>query len=125
MGQAIVLYDKAKSLFYVPEEGWYDTEEGQSDLFVRTRALSDGAMPAATSLILMDQIELAEFTDDSRFLEDAFNTLESESQLISSVPLAAVVATQGLNILLEAYPEKFDEELEITVKQIFSNADEL
>jgi len=52
MEQAIALYDKAKSLFYVEGEGWYDTEEGQSDLFVRTRAQSDGAMPAATSLIL-------------------------------------------------------------------------
>jgi len=115
MEQAIVLYDKAKSLFYVEGEGWYDTEEGQSDLFVRTRAQSDGAMPAATSLILMDQIEFAELTNEPRFLADAMVTLESESQLINAVPLAAVVATQGLNTLLQRYPEKFDEEFEITL----------
>jgi len=115
MEQAITLYDKAKSLFYVEGQGWYDTEDGQSDLFVRTRAQSDGAMPAATSLILMDQIEFAELTNDSRFLEDAMITIESESQLINSVPLAAVVATQGLNILLQTYPEKFDEEFEVTL----------
>jgi len=115
MEQAIALYDTAKSLFYVEGEGWYDTEEGKSDLFVRTRALSDGAMPAASSLILMDQIDFTELTGESRFLQDALATLDSESQLISSVPLAAVVATQGLNALLEAYPEKFDEEFEITM----------
>jgi len=112
---AIELYDKAKALFYVEGEGWYDTEEGQSDLFVRTRALSDGAMPAATSLILMDQIELAEFTNDSRFQSDALWTLDSESQLISSVPLAAVVATQGLHTMIGLFPEKFDEEFEVTM----------
>ena len=115
MEQAVALYDTAKSLFYVEGEGWYDTEEGKSDLFVRTRALSDGAMPAATSLVLMDQIDFAEMTGDSRFLQDALATLASESYLISSVPLAAVVATQGLNTLLQTYPEKFDEEFEITM----------
>jgi len=115
MEQAIALYDKAKSLFYVEDQGWYDTEEGQSDLFVRTRAQSDGAMPSATSLILMDQIEFSELTNDPRFLEDAMVTIGSESQLISSAPLAAVVATQGLNILLQAYPEKFNEEFEVTL----------
>ena len=115
MEKTIALYDKAKSLFYVEGEGWYDTEEEQSDLFVRTRALSDGAMPAATSFILMDQIELAELTHEARFLEDALITLESESHLINSVPLAAVVATQGLHTMLQKYPEKFDEVIEITV----------
>ena len=115
LNQAIELYDKAKSLFYVKGEGWYDTREGQSDLFVRTRAQSDGAMPAGTSLILLDQIELASRTNDARFLEDALVTLNSESQLLSAAPLAAVVATQGLHTLLERYPEKFDEEFEVTL----------
>ena len=113
--QAIQVYDKAKSLFYVEDEGWYDTEEGQSDLFVRTRALSDGAMPAATSLILLDQIGLAQATQESRFLTDAMVTLDSESQLINATPLAAVVATKGLQTMLTAFPEKFDEEFDVTM----------
>jgi len=108
--QATELYDTAKLLFYAPEDGWYDTEEGQSDLFVRTRAQSDGAMPAATSLILLDQIDLAQMTSDPRFLEDAMETLESESQLLTAAPLAAVVATRGLHTLIQMYPEKFAEE---------------
>ncbi len=113
LNQAIELYDKAKSLFYMQGEGWFDTEEGQSDLFVRTRAQSDGAMPAATSLILTAQIQLAEYTNDSRFIDDAMSTLESESQLLRNAPLAAVVATQGLHSVLLSHPERFDDETNV------------
>ncbi len=105
--QATELYDTAKELFYAQNDGWYDTEEGQSDLFVRTRAQSDGAMPAATSLILLDQIDLAQVTQNPIYLEDALQTLESESQLLTAAPLAAVVATRGLHTLLQTHPEKF------------------
>ena len=101
------MYDTAKELFYAQNDGWYDTEEGQSDLFVRTRAQSDGAMPAATSLILLDQIDLAQVTQNPIYLEDALQTLESESQLLTAAPLAAVVATRGLHTLLQTHPEKF------------------
>lgn len=115
LANAVELYDKAKALFYVQGDGWYDTEDAQSDLFVRTRAQSDGAMPAATSLILRDQIQLAEMTGESRFLQDALITLESESQLIAFNPLAASVATTGLHILLKSHPEEFDETFEVTM----------
>ena len=112
---AIELYEKAKSLFYVEGEGWYDTEEGQSDVFVRTRALADGAMPAGSSLILQDQIALAEFTGEQSYVQDALATLESESHLMNSAPLATVVATAEFSKLLDRYPEKFDEEFEFTI----------
>ena len=105
---AIVLYDKARALFYVDGEGWYDTEKGKSDLFVRTRALSDGAIPAATSFILGDLIALSDATNEARFLTDAIATVDSESQMISSQPLAAVVATMHLNTLFGSHPEKFN-----------------
>ncbi|MBT4530291.1 MAG: DUF255 domain-containing protein [Phycisphaerae bacterium] len=115
--QAEQLYATAKTLFYVEGEGWYDTEEGQSDLFVRTRAQSDGAMPAATSLIFRDLISLAELTGKTTYLSDALATLDSESQLIQSVPLAAIVATTGLHKLIQTYPEKFDEEFELALDE--------
>ncbi|MBC8309892.1 MAG: DUF255 domain-containing protein [Phycisphaerales bacterium] len=111
--QAIELYDIARSLFYVQGEGWYDTEDEQSDLFVRTRAQSDGAMPSATSLILLDQIDLAKLSGDSRFLDDAIRTIESESKLLTTSPLSAVVATRGLHTLLQRYPETFAEDIEV------------
>lgn len=113
--EAIELYNKARELFYVDGEGWYDTQEGQSDLFVRTRAQSDGAMPSATSLILSDLVQLSSITNESRFLNDAMKTLKSESKLIDSAPIAAVVATTTLHNLLQSHPEKFDESFEVTM----------
>jgi len=115
LASAIKLYDKARELFFVEGEGWYDTREGQSDLFVRTRALTDGAMPAAPSFILTDLVMLNAITRESRFLNDAIKTLDSESQLLQQNPLAAVVATQALHTLLETHPEKFNEPFEITM----------
>ncbi len=113
--EAIALYDKARELFYVEGEGWFDTEQGKSDLFVRTRALSDGAIPAASSYILGNQVALSKLTNDSRFLQDAMATLDAESQLISASPLSAVVATMHLNNLLDSHPEKFNEEFEFSI----------
>ena len=107
LASAIKLYDEARVLFYVEGRGWYDTQEGQSDLFVRTRALSDGAVPAATSMILADLVSLAEITRDPRFRIDAMNSLNSESQLIDRAPTYAVVATQAMNKLHATHPELF------------------
>jgi uncharacterized protein len=115
LDEAITLYGKARELFYVDGEGWYDTEQGKSDLFVRTRALSDGAIPAASSYILGAQISLSKLTNDSRFLQDAMATLDAESQMLSASPLSAVVATMHLNGLLDAHPEKFNEEFEYSI----------
>ncbi len=108
LASAIELYDKARELFFVEDEGWYDTEEGKSDLFVRTRALSDGAIPAATSFILGDLVSLSEITKDSRFIDDAMRTIESESQWLSSQPIAVVVAAKHVDRFMKLHPEKFD-----------------
>ena len=107
---AIVLYEKARELFYVSGEGWYDTEKGKSDLFVRTRALSDGAIPAATSFILGDQVNLLEFTGDNTYLEDALETINSESQWLNAQPLAVLVAAKHVDRLMKSHPDKFGSE---------------
>lgn len=109
LDSAIKLYDQARSLFFVEGRGWFDTKEGQSDLFVRTRALTDGALPAATSLILADLVTLSEITKDPRFRSDAMKSLNSESQLLDRAPTAAVVATQAFNKLYSVHPELFPE----------------
>jgi len=114
LATAITLYDQARSLFFVEGRGWYDTQEGQSDLFVRTRALTDGAMPAATSLILADLVSLSEITNDPRFISDAMKSLNSESQLIDRSPSSAVVATQAFNKFYSVYPELFAEATDST-----------
>jgi DsbC/DsbD-like thiol-disulfide interchange protein len=72
-------------------------------------------MPSATSLILSDLVQLSSITNESRFLNDAMKTLKSESKLIDSAPIAAVVATTTLHNLLQSHPEKFDESFEVTM----------
>ena len=112
---AIALYNKAKALFFVEGEGWYDTEADQSDLFVRTRSLHDGAIPAATSMMLENEIQFAELTRESHWINDALATLDSESQLMKESPLAVVFATKELDGLLKNHPEKFDEPFEVSM----------
>ena len=116
LASAIKLYDEARILFFVEGKGWYDTQEGQSDLFVRTRALSDGAVPAATSMILADLVSLTEITRESRFRSDAMKSLNSESQILESTPTYAVVATQALNKLYAMHPELFGESIDSVVE---------
>ena len=110
LSAAIELYDKARELFYVEDQGWYDTEEGKSDLFVRTRALSDGAIPAATSYILDDVISLSEFTGEQRFEEDVMGTIDSESQWLNTQPLAVIVAAKNFDRWVKAHPEEYGKE---------------
>ena len=112
---AIELYDKARELFFVEGEGWYDTEEGKSDLFVRTRALSDGAIPAATSFILGDLVSLSEITDEERFIDDAMRSIESISQWLSTQPISVVVAAKHVDKFMKLHPEKFGSKLNIIV----------
>ncbi|MBC8201077.1 MAG: DUF255 domain-containing protein [Planctomycetes bacterium] len=110
LSAAIELYDTARELFYVKGQGWFDTEEGKSDLFVRTRALSDGAIPAATSYILDAVISLSEFTGEERFEEDVMGTIDSESQWLSSQPLSVIVAAKNFDRWVKAHPEEYAKE---------------
>ena len=110
------LYAQAKLRFYVVGEGWYDTEKDQADLFVRTRAFYDGAVPAATSMIMDAIVTLSELTDEQTYLDDAFEALNFESGILQQSPTSVVVATGTLHRLLEAHPERFNEEFEVSIK---------
>ncbi len=110
------LYTQAKHRFYVAGEGWYDTEKDQSDLFVRTRAFYDGAVPAATSMIFDAVVTLAELTSEQTYLEDAIDALNFESGVLQQSPTSAVVATGTLHRLLEVHPERFNEEFEVSLQ---------
>jgi uncharacterized protein YyaL (SSP411 family) len=107
LNDAIELYDKARELFYVQGQGWYDTEEGKSDLFVRTRALSDGAIPAATSYILDVVVSLSAITGEQRFKVDVMGTIDSESQWLNSQPLSVIVAAKNFDRWVKAHPEEY------------------
>lgn len=109
------LYTQAKLRFYVVGEGWYDTEENQSDLFVRTRAFYDGAVPAATSMIFDALVTLAELTGEQIYIDDAFDAAIFESGVMQQSPTSVVVATGAFHRFLQNHPEKFDEEFEVSI----------
>ena len=109
------LYAQAKIRFYVEGEGWYDTEENQSDLFVRTRAFYDGAVPAATSMIFDALVTLSQLTGEQIYIDDAFEAAKFESGVMQQAPTSVVVATGAFHRLLQEHPEKFDEEFEVSI----------
>ena len=111
---AIELYAQAKARFFVEGEGWYDTEEDQSDLFVRTRAYSDGAVPAATSMMLDSLVTLSELTGEPEYLDAAVDATKFESGVMQRSPTAVIVATGAFHRLLSAHPERFNEEFEVS-----------
>ena len=55
--------------------GYFDTLEGQSDLFVRTRGTYDGAIPSGNSQMVHNLLDLHELTGDPRWLEVAYAAL--------------------------------------------------
>ncbi|HJN71593.1 MAG TPA: DUF255 domain-containing protein, partial [Phycisphaerales bacterium] len=116
LAMAKELYAQAKLRFYVKEEGWYDTEENQSDLFVRTRVFYDGAVPAATSMMFDATVTLSQLTDEQSYLDDALELLKVESGIMQQSPTSVVVATSALHRLLEAHPEQFNEEFEVSIE---------
>ena len=116
LAMAKELYAQAKLRFYVKEEGWYDTEENQSDLFVRTRAFYDGAVPAATSMMFDATVTLSQLTEEQSYLDDALELLKVESGIMQQSPTSVVVATSALHRLLEAHPEQFNEEFEVSIE---------
>ena len=115
LNMAIDLYTQAKLRFYVKGEGWFDTEEKQPDLFVRTRAFYDGAVPAATSMIFDAIVTLAQITGKEEYVEEAVAAAMFESGIMQQSPTAVVVATSAFHRLLQSHPERFNESFEVSL----------
>ena len=113
--EAISLYQIARDRFFVEGRGWYDTQEGQDDLFVRSRSLFDGSVPAATSMMLADLVGLEEATGEAVYLEDAMSTIRAISPMLVRSPVGAALATSSLHQLIQRHPDRFDEPFEISM----------
>ena len=97
LARAIELADRAEDLFGDPETGgFYDTPEGQSDLFVRAQSVYDGAIPSATSTFLNTLIDLYESTGEDRFADRASRGLVRTSSHINRSPVGHVNSVRAL-----------------------------
>ena len=97
LARAIELADRADALFGDRETGgFYDTLEGQSDLFVRAQSVYDGAIPSATSTFLNALIDLFEITGEDRFAERAARGLARTSSHIHRSPVGHINSVRSL-----------------------------
>lgn len=88
--------------------GYFDTLDGQSDLFVRIKSSYDGAVPSGNSVMLINLLDLHELTWKPQYLDDALATLRSLSSMISQRPTGSVVAVLGLKRIIDQYPQKLE-----------------
>jgi uncharacterized protein YyaL (SSP411 family) len=101
------LADAAKTQFWdssLGVRGYFDTLEGQADLFVRVKSSYDGAVPSGNTVMLLNLIDLHETTKKSAYLDDALATLRSLSSVIAQRPAASVLSVQGLKRFIDRYP---------------------
>ncbi|MCH7545762.1 MAG: DUF255 domain-containing protein [Planctomycetes bacterium] len=84
--------------------GFFDTLEGQADLFVRTKSTRDGVVPSGNSVMIHNLLDLYEFTGDPRYLKDAAATLAFLSRKIKTQPTDAAIAVLALHRFVNSYP---------------------
>ncbi|MCZ6835313.1 MAG: DUF255 domain-containing protein [Planctomycetota bacterium] len=104
--RAIELMDVARRLFWDDSHGGYfDTLEGQTDLFVRTKSTRDGVVPNGNSVMVHTLLDLYEFTHDPRYLTDAAATMAFLSRKVTAQPTDAAIAVLALNRFVASYAE--------------------
>ncbi len=92
--------EQAHELFGDGSWGFYDTRADQSDLFVRTSATRDGAIPSAHAVMLHTLIDLHTLTNDPAWLDRALGCLRSLSPEMSDNPVSTAHSTEALLRLL-------------------------
>ncbi|MHC5023999.1 MAG: DUF255 domain-containing protein [Planctomycetota bacterium] len=106
---AAALAEAAKQRFWDPAGGaYFDTRADQSDLFVRTKSLYDGAVPCGNSVMLVNLLGLNTRTGESAWLDDAAATLAALSPVLAARPTGAVVGLIGLQRMVDEHPDRVD-----------------
>ena len=85
--------------------GFFDTLDGQADLFVRTKSTRDGVVPSGNSVMAHNLLDLHRFTGDPGYLSDAAETLGFLSSKIRGRPTGTSMAVLALKRFVDTYPE--------------------
>lgn len=96
--------DIAVDRFAAEGGGYYDTLAGQSDLFVRTRGLYDGAIPSGNSQMVHNLITLGEMTGQPGYTDRAVVDLRSFAGAMMQMGPGMVHMQGALLQLMEAAP---------------------
>ncbi len=80
---------QADERFGDPDGGWFDTEPGRPDLFVRPRTLDDGAVPSGSGTMALVHLELHALTGEARHRDRAERAIDRLSAAIVASPVSA------------------------------------
>ncbi len=92
LAAAEAIVDVALVRFADPRGGWFDTQEGQSELFVRVRNLTDGAVPSGNGLLLLDLVDLVSLTGKDHYRTALTAAFAGLSGAIAESPVQAALS---------------------------------
>ncbi|MBV8815597.1 MAG: thioredoxin domain-containing protein [Verrucomicrobia bacterium] len=114
------------ALFADPKGGYFNTEEGASDILFRLRDDHDGAEPAANSVAASNLLRLGWLFDRPEFRDAANRIIASCGALMEKSPVAAPQLLAGLSALLSdpvqiviATKDKLQEPLIKVIREIY------
>jgi uncharacterized protein len=98
------LYGEARGLFFDDATGAiFDSPKGAQDLFVRTCATHDGAIPSGFSMMLHAMLDLAQATGDREIAREAVRSLAFQSGRVAASPVGCVNSVRALlRVLVDA-----------------------
>ncbi len=106
LGEAQRLVGEVRQRFLDERQGaYFDTLQGQSDLFVRTKSSYDGAVPCGNTVMINNLLDLYELTGDEAYRKDAAAALAGISAAIARSPLNTALATLGLKRMITEQPQ--------------------
>ncbi len=88
--------------------GYFNTQAGQEDLFVRTKSTYDGVVPTGITIMIHNLLDLYETTKQGDYLDQAATTLRAVSGDIKRNPASPAYATTALKRFLDSYPDKLN-----------------
>ena len=106
LGVAVELVEAARERFWGSDGAWYDTMADQADLLVRSRNLSDGAVPSGIGSMLLVLARLHECTQEAWYLDDLASALERLSGSFAANPVGSAYATIVVDQGLVAFPDR-------------------
>ena len=87
--------------------GYFDTLEGQDDLFVRTRTTYDGAVCSGNSQMVHNLLDLYELTGEDAFLDRAIRDIRSFASEMKRLGVGMVHLHHALLRAMEMAPKRF------------------
>jgi len=96
MQAAVRLADVARREFADSSGRWFDTRADQPDLFVRTAATNDGAMPSSLSVMLHNLLDLFELTGNEAYRNQGAALLAAVSGSIGASTVSCINSTRAL-----------------------------